>query len=440
MSRLALALLSVCAIAVVAPAGASAQLYVSSQKNPGTGGAGITGMVQLSDGGGELLRNGSGGSAIAGTGGGPIVYNSGGTGSIKQLSGNSYVTLATGVGGGIRSMSLTGRGLVVANVNKLQYLNRPSGTLTDVPHGTISDGPWVSITTQPNGLLLGWAWNNGWGSLYELNLSSGATTKQDFTGQVNDPLFNNRANGGLLYGSGPVPNSGGISADAQGGIWLANGGNIGNFDSARVYYAAPNGSFNEIGSNFNRPHISATGDGKAYVSHTYDSPNEGHVYKFTPSGNQGEVTSTASTGKLKDSFIEGLAVDRCYTFCAVSPPTVVNPGATNTQKLTTPKKSIKLGKKGLKLKLKCSLACTITITGRLTFGKVNSAAGVKLKKAKFKLKAGKAKTVTVKMSKKQRAKVKRARRQKRKVVAKLKLVVASKGVKTVRKPLKLRVK
>ena len=44
------------------------------------------------------------------------------------------------------------------------------------------------------------------------------------------------------------------------------------------------------------------------------------------------------------------------------------------------------------------------------------------------------------MSKKQRAKVKKARRQKRKVVAKLKLVVTSKGVKTVRKPLKLRVK
>ena len=443
MSRLALALLSALVFVCLAPAGASAQLFVSSQKTPGAGQPGITGLVQLSDGGGQTLRNGAGGSAIAGTGAGPFVYNSGGGGSIKRLSGNSYVTVAAGVGGGIRSMTLTGRGLVVANVNKLQYLS--NGSLVDVPHGTIPDGPWISITTQPNGLLLGWAHHGGIGRLYELNLASGAVTTQDFS-QANSPLLNNCAPI-TTCGNPPVPNSGGISADGQGGIWVAGAGTATgttpDSQSSQVYYASPTTgsfSFNSIDVQYTRPHVSATGTGGAYVSSTDNSapPYFGDVYRFTaPNNNAGNI---ATSGALKDSYIETLAVDRCYSFCAVSPPNIVNPGAT-TQKLTAPKKTVKLGKKGLKLKLKCSIACTISITGKLSFGKVNSAAGgVKLKKAKFKLKAGKAKTVTIKMSKKQRAKVKKAKRQKRKVVAKLKLVVTSKGVKTVRKPLKLRVK
>ncbi len=438
MRRLALALFVALAAVAIVPAGASAQaLYVLSQKD--TGGAGLTGLVQLSDGGGELLRNGVGGAAIAGSGVGPYVYNSGGTGSIKQFSGGTYRTIRSGVGGGIRSMTVTGRGLVVANVNKLQFAS--SSGLSDVPHGTISDGPWVSITTLPNGHILGWAWNQGWGSLYDFNLAGGAPSKQDFTGQTNDPLFNNRNNGGTC-GGGPVPNSGGISADGQGGVWLASAGCEGP-NGGLIYYAAPGGSFNVLPGTtaFNHPHITSTGTGTAYISETFETgPAEGHIYKATPSGIQSEVTKPGAGAKLQNSALYGLAIDRCYTTCAVSPPSIINPVAT-TQKLTVPKaKSVKLGKKGFKLKLKCSIACTITISGNLTFGKVNSAAGVKLKKAKFKLKAGKSKTVTVKMSKKQRAKVKRAKRQKRKVTAKLKLVVTSKGVKTVRKPLKLRVK
>src|SRR3954469_329328 len=138
MRRSLLALVIVLAAAWLAPAGAHAagELFVGSQKTPGSGQPGITGLVQLADAGTETLRNGAGGSAIAGTGTGPIVYNSGGNGAIKKLSGNSYVTLASNVGGGIRSMTMTGHGLVVANTNKLQYLS--NGALADVPGGTLT--------------------------------------------------------------------------------------------------------------------------------------------------------------------------------------------------------------------------------------------------------------------------------------------------------------
>jgi hypothetical protein len=427
-----------------ATAQASGELFVSSQKTPGAGQPGITGLIQLADGGGQTLRNGAGGSAIAGTGGGPIVYNSGGSGAIKQLSGNSYVTLASGVGGGIRSMTLTGRGLVVANVNKLQYLS--NGTLVDVPHGTIADGPWISITTQPNGLLLGWAFHGGEGRLYELNLASGAVSTQDFS-HANSPLLNNCAPI-TSCGNPPVPNSGGISADGQGGIWVAGAGTATGTtpdpQSSQLYYAAPttgNFSFNSIDVMYTRPHVSATGTGGAYVSSTDNSapPYFGDVYRFTaPNNNSGNI----ATGSIKDSYIETLAVDRCYTFCSVSPPNVIDPGAT-TQKLTAPKKTIKLGKKGLKLKLKCSIACSITVSGKLAFGKAKKATASvsnKIKTTKAKLKAGKSKTVTLKLSKAQRKKVKRALKRKQKVVAKLKIVVKAKGVKTVTKRPKLRVK
>lgn len=438
MSRLKRVLLSALVVAVVAPVGANAQSpFVLSQRESAS--AGVTGLVQLADSGGETVRSGTGGAVITGTGAGPIVYNSGGLGTIQQFTGGGYRLIRGGVGGAIRSMTFTGRGLVVANANKLQFAS--SSGLSDVPHGTISDGPWISITTLPNGHILGWAWNQGWGKLYDLNLGSGAVTEQDFTGQTNDPLFNNRDNGGPL-GGGPVPNAGGLAADASGGVWLAGAGDTTHLNEVQIYYAAPGGSFNSIDTGYDRAHITVTGTGTAYASNTFTGPNEGHVYKLTTSGNQGEVTS--SGGKLKDSLISDLAIDRCYTTCSVTGPNVVNPGAT-TQKLTVPKsKTVKLGKKGLKLKLKCSIACTITISGKLSFvgkgGATAAASSLKIKKAKFKLKAGKAKTITVKLSKKQRKKVKKALRQKRKVVAKLKLVVTSKGVKTVRKPLKLRVK
>jgi hypothetical protein len=440
MRKLTLAL-TIALLVPAAPAGAD--VFVSSQA--GTGG--VTGLVQLGDGGGETLRNGSGGAAIAGTGGGPIVYNSGGTGSIKRLSGNSYVTLATGVGS-ITSMTVTGRGLVVAKGNKLQYL-QSNGSLVDVPHGTISDGPWVSITTEPNGRLLGWAWNDGWGSLHEFNLGTGDVTTQDFTGQTNDPLFDNRDNG-FKYAGGPVANSGGISADGQGGIWLANGGNDTNLDSAKIYYAAPGGSFNLLtdGNNFNHPRVSATGDGKAYVSSTYTGPNEGHVYKFTTSGIEDEVTS--SSGHLTNSNIAALAVDRCYTFCAISAPLVPNSGGGNAGGSTGTAKSplkapktAKLGSKGLSLKFKCAVACKLTVTGKLVFGKAKKASAAvsnKLAKTKATLKAGKSKTIVLKLSKRQRKKVKKALHKKQKVTAKIKVAVKPKSGKAFTKPLSVRVK
>src|SRR4051812_6880175 len=255
MRRLAPVLTLALAAALLAPVAAQAagELFVSSQRTSAT--VGITGLVQLADGGGETPRNGGGGSAIAGTGGGPIVYNSGGSGSIRQLSGNDYRTLASGVGGGIRSMTVTGRGLVVANVDKLQYLN--GSTLIDVPHGTITDGPWVSITTEPNGLLLGWAWHDGIGRLYELNLASGDVGTQDFF-QASSPLLNNCAPAGAC-GPAPVPNSGGISADGEGGIWVAGAGTATGTtptaQSSQVYYAAPNSrSFNSVAVQYTRPH------------------------------------------------------------------------------------------------------------------------------------------------------------------------------------------
>ena len=142
--------------------------------------------------------------------------------------------------------------------------------------------------------------------------------------------------------------------------------------SSQVWYAPPssgNFSFNSIDVMYTRPHVSATGAGGAYVSSTDNSapPYFGDVYRFTaPNSNTGNI----ATGALKDSYIETLAVDRCYTFCSVSPPNV-NQGAT-TQKLTAPKKTIKLGKKGLKLKLKCSIACSVTVSGKLAFGKAKN--------------------------------------------------------------------
>ena len=461
MIRLALALSSVFAFACVGPAGASAQaLYVSSQKDPAPGGDGITGLVQLADGGGETLRNGAGGSAIAGTGGGPLVYTSSGGGVIRRLSGNSYVNVATGVGTGIRSMTVTGRGLVVANGNKLQYV-QSNGTLSDVPHGTLTgaEGPWISITTEPNGLLLGWAFRGGEGRLYELNLASGAVDIQDFS-HATSPTLNNCVPLENPCTKPPVPFAGSISADGQGGIWIAGAGTatgtIPDSQSSQLYYAPNNSfSFTSIDSMYTRPHVSATGSGGAYVSSTDNaaSPYFGDVYRWTSSTNN---TGNIATGDLADSYLATLAVDRCYTFCSVSPPVVTgNPsggggggGGTNTGTATSPlttapTKSVKLGSKGLNVKLKCAVACSVSISGSLAFGKAKkatAAASNKIKTAKTTLKAGKSKTVVLKLSKAQRKRVKRALRRKRKVVAKLKIVVKAPGLKTVTRRPKLRVK
>jgi hypothetical protein len=444
MTRLALALATALALAGVVPAGswAAGELFVLSQRDNAQPATSITGLVQLADAGGEALKSGTGGAVITGTGAGPIVYNSGGSGSISTFSGGTYKPLLSGVGGGIRSMTVTGRGLVVANTNKLQYAS--SSGLSDVPYGTIPDGPWISITTEPNGLLLGWAWRSGIGRLYEFNLGSGAVTTQDFF-QSSSPLLNNCLQAGAC-GSAPVPNSGGISADGQGGIWVAGAGTatgtVPDSQSSQIYYAAPttgNFSFNSIDVMYTRPHISATGTGTAYASTTDNngSPYISDVYKLNPSGPTAKVTS--SGGKLTNSFLPDLAVDRCYAACSVAPPNIISP----QQKLTAPKKTIKLGKKGLNLKLKCSIACSVTVSGKLAFGKAKkatAAASNKLKTTKAKLKAGKSKTVVIKLSKSQRKRVKRALRRKQKVIAKLKIVVKAKGVKTVTRRPKLRVK
>jgi hypothetical protein len=212
--------------------------------------------------------------------------------------------------------------------------------------------------------------------------------------------------------------------------------------SSQLYYAANSGaSFNSIDVMYTRPHVSATGTGGAYVSSTDNSapPYLGAVYRFTaPNVNAGNI----ATGKLADSYISDLVVDRCYTFCSVSPPNTGG-GATTTQKVSSPSKTVKLGKKGLKLKLKCSVACSVTVTGKLVFGgkaKKATASSNTIKKTTAKLKAGKARTITLKLSKKQRKKVKKALKKKQKVYAKLTIVVKSPGVKTVTKHPKLRIK
>lgn len=457
------------------PAGAQAGPYVLSQADPGdppTPPGGVSGLSLLGSAGGETLKATTGGAAITGTGVGPIVYTTSGGGIIRQFSGGAYHNLATGVGTDIRSMTVTGHGLVVANGSKLQTLSGGHLNSTPIAHTSIPDGPWISITTEPNGLLLGWAFHGGVGRLYEFNLSTGHVDTQDFVLGSNDPLLNNCVPLDSSCTRPPVANSGGISADSQGGIWVASAGYNDSFNfptsqSSQVWYAAPTtGSFgfNSVGSMLTRPHVSASaevinGDPVAYVSSTdnEDSPYQGDVYKFTPTNQGDDIVS--STDDLYNSYLTDLAVDRCYTFCSVSSPS--NPGGgaashhttTSTQqqpltpgpkpKLNAPRKSVKLGKKGLKLKLKCDIACNVTVTGKLVFGKVGSAtasASNKVKKTKASLKAGKSKTLTVKLSKAERKRVKRAMRRHRKVIAKLKVVTKSTGHKTGTRKLKLRVK
>jgi hypothetical protein len=438
MRRLALALLLGLVSLWIVPAGAQAAgLFVLSGADSSDPSHSISGLISLSDGGGEFQNSASGGAVIAGSGVGPYVYNSGGSGSIRQFSGGTYRTITSSIPA-VKSMTVTGRGLVVAIGNKLQYVGA-NGARSDVPHGTLTGGDsWVAIATGPDGHIIGWSWKGGYGELWDLNLGTGATTSQDYTSQLNDPLYNNRDNSGL-YGSGPVANAGDIAVDGQGGLWLANAKGPGGTD-AEIFYAPPNGSLNSVASHYYKPHITATGDGKAYASTSdYSAPGFiTDVYKFP-----GETRVTSASGKLTHSAIFDLAVDRCYTTCAVSPPNLGG-GAAPKQKFTAPSKKVTLGKKGLKLKLKCSIACSVTITGKLVFGKAkkksSAAALTTLKKTKAKLKAGKAKTVTIKLSKKQRKAVKKALKKKRKVYAKLKIVVKAKGVKTVTKRPKLRIK
>jgi hypothetical protein len=439
-------LLALLALVLPAPAHA-AGLFVLSQGSADAADPGVTGLIQLSDGGGESVASGAGGAVITGTGGGPLVYNSGGLGSIQQFSGGAYHPIATGVGGGIRSMTVTGRGLVVANGSQLQYVS--GGHLgAVVPHTQIADGPWISITTEPSGLVLGWAFHGGVGRLYEFNLASGAVQTRDFD-VATSPLLDNCVPLEGTCSKPPVPFSGGISADGQGGLWVAGAGTatgtVPDSRSSQLYYAANSGgTFNSIDVQYTRPHVSATGTGGAYVSSTDNSaaPYLGAVYRFTaPSTNAGNI----ATGKLADSYISDLAVDRCYTFCSLSPPSTGGGVGAGTQKVSSPSKSVKLGKKGLLLKLKCSVACTVTVTGKLAYGaskkaKKSKASPNAIKKTTAKLKANKAKTITLKLSKKQRKKVKSALRHKRKVVAKLKIVVKAPGVKTVTRRPKLRVK
>jgi hypothetical protein len=379
---------------------------------------------------------------------GPVVYNSGGSGSISQFSGGTYRTLATNVPG-VVGMTQTGRGLVVAIGNKLQYVS--GGALTDVPHGTLgADGPWVSVATQPNGHLLGWAWNNGWGTLYDLDLGSGAVTSQDFAGQINDPLFNNRTNAGLT-GAGPVANAGDIAVDGTGGVWVGNA--EGDGANAHVYHALPGGSLQMVTggpSTYYKPHVTATGDGTAYVT-TSDysaTPYFSDVYRFSGAG-ASKVTLTSA--KLTNSALFDLAVDRCYTTCSVALPGAGG-GPTNTGKTASPlkttPKTAKVTKAGLTFKLACRTDCTVSVSGKLAYAKAkkkrkkkaSAAASAKLRTTKVKLKAGKTKTVVIKLSKGQRKAIKKAKKKKRKITANLKLKVTPKGGKATTRSLKLKVK
>lgn len=432
-------LLALLAVPVSAQA---AGLFVLSGSDVSDPSHSIGGLVSLSDGGGEFPNSASGGAVIAGSGVGPYVYNSGGSGSIRQFSGGTYRTIASSIPP-VKSMSVTGRGLVVAIGNKLQYVGA-GGARSDVPYGTLGGGDsWVAIATAPNGHLIGWSWKNGWGQLWDFNLAGGAPTSQDYTGTINDPFFNNRDNGGT-YGAGPVGNAGDIAVDGAGGLWVANAlrdGTIG-----QIWHSPAGGSLNLVASNYYKPHITATGDGKAYAS-TSDYSAPGYitdVYRFP-----GETKITSAAGKLTKSAVFDLAVDRCYTSgCAVAPiipiggggGTTGKPGKTASPLKLTPT-TAKVTRKGLSFKLKCATACTVSASGKLVYAKrATKSASTKLRTKKFKLKAGRTTTVTLKLSKGQRKAIKKAKKRRRKVTAKIKLKVTPKGGKATTKSLKLKVR
>ncbi|HYI38020.1 MAG TPA: hypothetical protein VEX39_15525 [Thermoleophilaceae bacterium] len=446
--RLRFALLGVL-LALLIPASAhAAGLFVLSGSDAGDPTHSIPGLISLADGGGEFQNSASGGAVIAGSGVGPYVYNSGGTGSIRQFSGGTYRTITSSIPA-VKSMTVTGRGLVVAIGNKLQYVGA-TGARSDVPYGTLGGGDsWVAIATAPNGHVIGWSWKNGWGQLWDFNLAGGAPSSQDYTGTINDPFFNNRDNGGT-YGAGPVGNAGDIAVDGTGGLWVANAlkdGTIG-----QIWHSPAGGSLNLLASNYYKPHITATGDGKAYASTSdYSAPGFiTDVYRFP-----GETKVTSAAGKLTKSAIFDLAVDRCYTTCSVSLPGAGGGGGggESTGKTASPlkstPKSAKVTKAGLVFKLACRTDCTVSVSGKLVYAKAkrkrktkkaSAAASTKLRTTKVKLKAGKAKTVVIKLSKGQRKAIKKAKRKKRKVTANLKVKVKPKGGRTSTRSLKLKVR
>jgi hypothetical protein len=315
-------------LALVLPGSAHASgLYALSQKDT-TVNKGITGLVSLTDGGGETLAADTGGFRITGTGIGPIVYSSG---VIQQYNGaGGYTTLVGSAGSSITGMTVTGLGLLVADGDTLKLRSGstlvpalPAGNAS-LPGGKLPAGDkWISITTLPDGHVLGWAFNNGYGTLYEINLSTGGVTSQDYSSSPgNDPLYNNRDASGQYY-TAPVFNSGGISADGLGGVWLAGAGHAGpgqDSGSNQVYYAPPGSlSFSSVASGYTNPQITSTGTGEAYVTSTFrTSPFGTDVYKVTSSG--GETDITSSLKDIYNSRVDSLAVDRCYTSCSVSLP------------------------------------------------------------------------------------------------------------------------
>jgi hypothetical protein len=460
-------LLLVLLIVLALPASAQAvPIFALSQATPDAPSTGVTGLIQVADGGGESQLADTGGYKLAGTGVGPYVYTTAGNGTIKRFAGG-YSTVASGVGTGVKSMTVTGRGLLLANVDRLQLVAGsaavpalPEGNPT-LPGGRLPAGDqWISITTQPDGRVLAWSFNDGWGKLYEIDLSSGAVTFQDYTGQgPNNPFLNNRNAFGAQSSTAPVPNSGGISSDGQGGAWVASAG-IGDgtaSTSSQVWYAPPGTvSFNMLTGSTGRnyPHIAATGDGRAYVTSGFSvsPPYEAEIDRLEPDGTATPVTQ--ASGRLAHSGVSDIVVDRCYTTCAVAPPGTGGGGGGPTGKTASPLKSVpktaKVTKAGLTFKLTCVTDCTVSASGKLVYAKAkkkkkkskraSAAASTKLRTTKVKLKAGKSKTVVIKLSKGQRKAIKKAKKKKRKITANLKLKVTPKGAKATTRSLKLKVK
>ena len=170
-----------------------------------------------------------------------------------------------------------------------------------------------------------------------------------------------------------MANAGDIAVDGTGGVWVANA--EGDGSNAQIYHALPGGSLQLVTggpATYYKPHITATGDGKAYVT-TSDysaSPYLSDVYKFS-GANTSKVTLASS--KLTNSAIFDLAVDRCYTTCAVAPPGTGGGGGGPTGKTASPLKSTpktaKVTKAGLTFKLTCRTDCTVSVSGKLVYAK-----------------------------------------------------------------------
>jgi hypothetical protein len=109
--------------------------------------------------------------------------------------------------------------------------------------------------------------------------------------------------------------------------------------------------------------------------------------------------------------------------------------------LTAAPSTASVTRRGLGVKLKCALACSVSVSGTLAVpANASAASSTRLAPTRATLKAGRATTVVIKLSKAQRKAIKKAKHKKRKITAKVKVKVTPTGGKATTKSLKLRVK